>query len=143
MFCGDCDNTNKIEFIRQIEKRLTCIYSTQAEPSSYNRFHVERVKDFIAGRPAYFNERETERRFTNAEWSLQERLEWIAGEFANMYWVKAPAEQDFDDKRVMFRKEITSLQKATLWCEIAEIQLVPKGLMSPASSHKENIKGSE
>ncbi len=127
-----CESMDKQEFIRQIEASLIGLYATQAEPSSYNRFHIERVKDFIAGRPAFYNETETERRYINSEWTLEERLQQIAEEFANMYWVKAPTKIDFDEEKAMFKEEITSIEKALLWCEIAEVQLVPKGLMTPA-----------
>lgn len=134
------DNMNKEAFIREIENSLTGIYATMAEPSSYNRFHINRVKDFIAKRPAYYNESETERRFNNANWPLKERLEWIATEFANMYWTAATVRQDYDEKEAMFKKEITSIEKALLWCEIAEVQLVPKGLMTPAFNVKEPME---
>lgn len=119
------------EFTAQIEKHLTGIYATFAEPSNYNRFHINRIKDLIDGRDTFYNETETERRFTVSDMSTQERLKWIAEEFANMVWFYNYSGNDYDQKEKQFKKEITSFDKAKLWCEIAEIQLVPKGLMIP------------
>lgn len=117
----------------EIEKHLTEIYATFAEPSSYNRFHINRIKDIMAGNPAFYNDLETERRFITADMSQSEKLEWIASEFANMVWKEGYRGNDIDEKTAFFESEITSFEKANLWIELAEIQLVPKGLMLPNS----------
>ncbi len=117
---------------KRIEQAMQSIYATFAEPSRYNRFHINRVKDFIAGKDTYYNETETQRRFIVSDMTQQERLKWIVDEFANMIWVKNYQGNDFDEKHQSFQRSITDFDKALLWCEIAEIQLVPKGLMTPA-----------
>jgi hypothetical protein len=112
----------------QINQLMLICHATFAEPSSYNRFHINRIKDIIAGVPAYLNERETTRRVYTAHLTKKERLKFIADEFANMVW-SVPWKDNFIQQTIMFRKEITSFEKALMWCEIAEVQLVPKGLM--------------
>jgi hypothetical protein len=118
------------EFTSRVGRMIELIEATLSEPSSYNRFHINRIKDIIAGRKAYYNETETERRWDFSTYTHAEKLEAIVSEFANMQWDKK--RQDVDEKRAFFHKEITSFDKALLWCEMAEIQLVPKGLMIEA-----------
>lgn len=118
------------DFVEKVSQSILECEATLAEPSSYNRFHINRIKNIIAGCPAFYNEEETERRFITSNMTEKEKIKWIADEFANMQWTKK-RQNDFDKKAAFFKKEITSFEKAFLWCDIAEIQLVPKGLMTP------------
>jgi len=112
----------------EIEQRVAIMTDTLAEPSAYNRFHLERIK-------AVLEKRKFKGKFCTitldfTTFNEHQQIEWAISSFVNMVWEKdyIPT-SNLDMKREKFEREIKTIKDIEDWLLIAEQQLKRKGLL--------------
>lgn len=105
--------------IAEIENEIMQCCAGLADAKSYNRFHMQRIRDLIDGKDTLMNHEENVM-LNSACWSLELRLEWIVRSFAELQGVLKIPIKNFMLRCDFFTQEIKELEDAVKWLKIVE-----------------------
>lgn len=95
---------------------------------AYNAFHLQRISDAINRKNTPLN-LDTCLKIDLTKATRSERLYWIRGSFAELYFTDKHAEYTFKKQEAYFKKHIKSIKDAAIWLDIAVAELRDSNLL--------------
>jgi len=106
---------------KEVERFMELISHTLADKISYNRFHVQRIKDILGRKKTLMNHMSEKLIDFN-----DNPIYWIIHSFAELQGFR---DMDIDDAIKYFEKEIKTIEDVKEWLVVAETQLKKRGLL--------------